>query len=116
MSPERILIPDDPGAAEPVFNSPWEARVFAMAVTLSKSGLFTWEEFRQKLIIAIGRDDASEDYYENWTRALEAILREKSGLSDAQVTTAMASLPDPPHPNKHSHPPDRPLVSFPAKR
>jgi nitrile hydratase accessory protein len=69
-----------------VFSAPWEARAFALALKLSESGLFTWDEFRERLIAEVGasdriraRDGTSDqgEYYEHFLRALEKLLAEK---------------------------------------
>ena len=71
---------------EHVFSAPWEARAFAIALKLSESGLFTWDEFRDHLIAEVGasdriraRDGTSDhgEYYEHFLRALEHVLAEK---------------------------------------
>jgi len=73
----------DPGH---VFSAPWEARAFAIALKLSESGYFSWDEFRERLIAEVGasdriraRDGTSDrgEYYEHFLRALERILDEK---------------------------------------
>ncbi len=38
---------------ELVFQTPWESRVFGIAVTLCEQDVFEWEEFRQSLITEI---------------------------------------------------------------
>jgi nitrile hydratase accessory protein len=71
---------------EHVFSAPWEARAFAIALKLSESGLFTWDEFRDRLIAEVrasdrvrARDGTSDhgEYYEHFLRALERMLAEK---------------------------------------
>lgn len=71
---------------EHVFSAPWEARAFAIALKLSESGLFTWDEFRDRLIAEVrasdrirARDGTSDrgEYYEHFLRALERLLAEK---------------------------------------
>ncbi len=72
----------------PVFREPWEAQVFAMAVTLHQEGLFTWSEWAQTLAgqIASAHGEADADhgdtYYRHWLTALETILVHK-GVSSA---------------------------------
>ena len=72
---------------EHVFSAPWEARAFAIALKLSESGLFTWDEFRDCLIAEVrasdrvrARDGTSDhgEYYEHFLRALERMLAEKN--------------------------------------
>ena len=43
---------------EPVFDEPWESRVFGMAVGLCERGRFAWEEFRARLIAEITAAEA----------------------------------------------------------
>jgi nitrile hydratase accessory protein len=63
------------------FAQPWERQAFGIALALSKTGHFDWEDFRQKLIAAIGDweaghdlDDPSWNYYDRWLTALEQLL------------------------------------------
>ena len=65
------------------FGQNWERQAFGMAIALSKGGHFDWEEFRQKLIVAIreweishASDDPSWSYYERWLTALERLVVE----------------------------------------
>jgi nitrile hydratase accessory protein len=66
------------------FSQAWERQAFGVALALSKTGHFDWEDFRQKLISAIGEwehshslDDPSWSYYERWLTALERLLIEE---------------------------------------
>ena len=68
---------------ERVFSEPWEAQAFAIVVTLSNAGCFTWEEWAKIFSEVIaeskirgGPSDGS-DYYLNWVKALERIVSEK---------------------------------------
>jgi len=80
-------IPRD--AEGPVFEAPWQAQAFAMAVALHEQGAFTWKEWAAclaEVIAEIGRrgdlDDGSE-YYRHWLTALERIVSRKGILTDA---------------------------------
>ena len=101
------------GHAEVVFAEPWEARAFALALTLSAGGKFLWEEFRDHLIAEIAQADAAvsdahaaadpahEHYYECWLSALEKLLREKALLNGAEIERrAEAIAASPPAPTK----------------
>jgi nitrile hydratase accessory protein len=76
---------DDEG---PVFAEPWQAQAFALAVTLSEQGYFTWKEWAAALAAELkaaadrGEPDDGSHYYEHWLAALERLVVEK-GLSDA---------------------------------
>ena len=64
----------------PVFDEPWQAQAFAMAVELSQAGAFTWREWADALgaeIAAAGPDDGGERYYEHWLAALEKLVDAK---------------------------------------
>lgn len=67
----------------PVFNAPWEAQAFAMAVALHERGLFTWKEWAETLAAVIaevrarGEPDTGEEYYRHWLTALERIVAAK---------------------------------------
>lgn len=78
------------GAEGPVFNEPWEAQAFAMAVTLQERGLFTWGEWATLLGEEIGKAQAAGDpdtgatYYHHWLATLERIVLQK-GVTNADT-------------------------------
>ncbi len=71
---------DDDG---PVFREPWEARAFAMAVSLHEQRMFTWTEWADTLAgqirdaQAAGDADTGETYYRHWLAALEKLVATK---------------------------------------
>lgn len=79
-------LPRDPGG--PVFAEPWQAQAFALAVTLSRQGHFTWKEWAAALAAELdaaaarGEPDDGSRYYEHWLAALEGLVTAK-GLTDA---------------------------------
>jgi nitrile hydratase accessory protein len=82
-------VPSIPRNVEgPVFREPWEAQAFALALSLSENGLFTWSEWAATLgeeikkAQAAGDHDTGETYYHHWLAALERIVGAK-GLADA---------------------------------
>jgi len=83
--------PQEPRNAEhPVFREPWEAQVFALAVSLSERGLFSWNEWTAilgdeiKKAQAAGDPDTGETYYYHWLNALERLVAAK-GLADPRT-------------------------------
>lgn len=72
---------------DPVFNAPWEAQAFAMALALHERGLFTWKEWAAALAAVIaeararGEPDTGEHYYRHWLTALERIVAAKGLVS-----------------------------------
>ena len=73
-----------------MFAEPWEAQAFALAVSLSERGVFTWSEWAATLgdqikkAQAAGDPDTGETYYRHWLATLERIVAEKG------VTTSQA--------------------------
>jgi nitrile hydratase accessory protein len=83
-------IPRREGA--PVFETPWQARAFALAVELHERGAYRWDDFQQSLIREIAAAEAArpdensgEHYYERWLAALEKLLVEKNILTGADL-------------------------------
>jgi nitrile hydratase accessory protein len=78
---ELPALPRDQGG--PVFNEPWEAQAFALAVRLSEAGCFTWSEWVTALSQEIkaaqvrGDQDLGPTYYQHWLSALERICVDK---------------------------------------
>jgi nitrile hydratase accessory protein len=78
---------------EPVFNEPWESRIFGAAVALCERGLFEWDEFRERLIAEItaadiGRDSSTgpqSTYYERFLSALERLLVDKGICAKEEI-------------------------------
>ncbi len=70
----------------PVFSEPWQASAFALAVSLSHQGHFTWSEWAAtlgeelKASAARGEPDDGSHYYHCWLAALERLVAAK-GLS-----------------------------------
>ena len=78
-------LPVDQG--EPVFAEPWQAQAFAIAVTLSDQGHFTWKEWAGELADTLraaadrGEPDDGSRYYEYWLATLERVVVAR-GLAD----------------------------------
>jgi nitrile hydratase accessory protein len=106
--PDLKVVPalpvDDEGA---VFNSPWEAKVFSLVVSLHQQGHFAWTEWAETISDEIAKDKGSEPetpYYELWLRAAERIIASKK-LCDAAELAALkdALLAEQSHDHDHSH-------------
>ncbi len=82
-------LPRDEGG--PVFNEPWEAHAFALAVRLSESGCFSWSEWAAALSEEIrltqerGDPDLGKSYYHHWLNALEKLCAAKGLASGADM-------------------------------
>lgn len=79
------VVPQEDG--EPVFAEPWQAQVFAMALTLHRRGLFTWKEWADRLAEEIqaaqsrGDPDLGDTYYDHWLATLEKLVVERGVLT-----------------------------------
>ena len=94
---------EGPGApprrnGELVFETLWESRLFGATMALYEAGLFTWDEFRDRLIAEIaaferahGARDEGFRYYECWLAAFERLVAEK-GLCSPQDLEARVEL------------------------
>lgn len=90
IKPDEILPEPRRTENEPVFNSPWEARIFAMTINLYDKKFFDWEDFRQRLIAEIAVADSLPEnerptYYESWLAALEKLLIKDGILTKEQI-------------------------------
>jgi nitrile hydratase accessory protein len=76
-----------------VFAEPWEAQAFALAVTLSEQGHFTWKEWAEALAGEIraaanrGEPDDGSRYYHHWLAALERLVA-AHGLAETAALIA----------------------------
>jgi nitrile hydratase accessory protein len=77
--------------AGPVFNAPWEAQAFAMAVSLHARGAFTWREWADTLAAELaaaaarGEADDGARYYEHWLAALEKLVAGKKLIAGPEL-------------------------------
>jgi len=91
-SPERLAalpsLPRDAGG--PVFAEPWQAQAFALAVSLSEKGYFTWKEWSSALAEELraaadrGEPDDGTQYYRHWLVVLERLVTAR-GLTDTHT-------------------------------
>ncbi len=88
---ELAALPRDSGG--PVFDEPWQASAFALAVSLSRRSHFSWKEWAAALAeelkasAARGEPSDGSHYYHCWLTTLERLVIEK-GLSDTAALLA----------------------------
>ncbi len=104
---EPIALPRKNG--ELVFETPWEARAFGIAVALNEGGVYDWRDFSAGLAAAISADEqegASSGYYEQWLAALEKLAVARGLVSqeevDARATEYTSGVRDDHH-DHHDH-------------
>ena len=107
-----VLDVDGPAApprknGELVFQAPWESRLFGVTISLHRAGLFTWDEFRDRLIEEIAawegqrRPQAEWSYYARWAAALERLLTSKGLCESGDVARRIHELEH--RPAGHDH-------------
>lgn len=85
---EREAFPEQDG--DLAFEAPWQARAFAVVVSLYRDGVFEWNEFQARLIEEVQSGPAAgpegEDaYYRHWIAAAETLLREKDVVTAEEL-------------------------------
>lgn len=88
---EQVALPRKNG--ELVFEAPWEARAFGLAVALNEAGIYAWRDFSQGLAAetaTMEQHGTSASYYERWLETLEklAIARGLVTPSELDARTA----------------------------
>ena len=80
---------------EIVFNSPWEAKAFALVVHMHQQGHFTWPEWAEQLsreIKAAGAEDDGSRYYLLWLGAAERLIAAKALCKTAELADRRHAL------------------------
>jgi nitrile hydratase accessory protein len=91
---------------EPVFNAPWEARVFGMAVALHEQGRYPWRDFSQELsteIVKAEQRQHDSTYYERWYAALETLARATGLVTQEEVDQRAAEYAAGKDDDHHDH-------------
>jgi nitrile hydratase accessory protein len=102
---KQIELPRKNG--ELVFEAPWEARAFGLAVALNEAGFYAWSDFSQGLAREIGAVEAKGEtaaYYERWLAALETLILSRGLLTPEELEARVAeqALHDA-HDHDHDH-------------
>jgi nitrile hydratase accessory protein len=75
----------------PVFEQPWQATAFALAVHLSGRGLIPWSEWSaalgREIQTAAGDAAQADQYYQHWLRALERLCAAKGMVDPVEIGT-----------------------------
>ena len=87
----QIALPRENG--ELVFQAPWEARAFGLAVALNAKALYEWREFSAELAATIAAAEQNNDpsnYYARWVASLEELVIARGLLSREQLDARIA--------------------------
>jgi|TARA_B110000444_G_scaffold127033_1_gene119536 nitrile hydratase accessory protein len=93
---------------ELVFQEPWEARAFGLAVALAETEALSWEFFRKNLIVEVAAKERSLrdggeawSYYESWLKALEKSVIEGAIVKKSAIAERCGSYAARPHGHDH---------------
>lgn len=101
---EQLALPRKNG--ELVFETPWEARAFGLAVALNEGGLYDWRHFSQGLaaqIAAAERHGTPSSYYERWLATLEELVVAKGLVTPAELEGRTAEYASGVHADHEHH-------------
>ena len=98
----QIALPRENG--ELVFQAPWEARAFGLAVALNEKDLYEWREFSSQLTSEIATAEQNNNpssYYARWVASLEELLIDRGLISREQLDARTAEYAI--HDDHHHH-------------
>jgi nitrile hydratase accessory protein len=106
---EQIALPRKNG--ELIFEAPWEARAFGLAVALNEGGLYPWGDFSRALALEIAAAEQTghaSSYYERWLAALEKLVIANGTItrSELEASAAQQVLEEQDDHHHHAHPHD----------
>ena len=87
----QIALPRENG--ELVFQAPWEARAFGLAVALNEQDFYEWREFSAELAATIAAAEQNNDpsnYYARWVTSLEELIIAQGLISREQLDARIA--------------------------
>lgn len=102
---------------ELVFENPWEARAFGIAVVLNNQGTYPWRDFSAGLAEEIGSAESSDvesTYYERWLASLVRLAIAMGLISEDELenkTHEIAETDDHDHPGTEHQVPNTRLTS-----
>src|SRR5687767_15092131 len=83
---EQLALPRKNG--ELVFEAPWEARAFGIAVALNEAGVYPWRDFSQGLATetaAAEQHGGPASYYERWLETLAKLAIAKGLVTHEEL-------------------------------
>jgi len=112
-------VPGIPCDAEgPVFQEPWQAQAFAMALALQSRGVFSWGDWAKMLgeeikkAQAAGDPDTGTTYYHHWLATLERMVAAKGLATPEALARTYQAWDHAAHRTPHGTPIDLRLEDF----
>ena len=94
---------------ELAFDELWQGRIFGIARSLAERGLYSWDDFRARLIAAIAHWAADAHpgdeyrYYDCFLAALESLLVERHLVLPGELAARIDQFAARPHGHDHDH-------------
>lgn len=94
---------------ELAFEELWQGRVFGIARSLAEQGVYSWDDFRARLIAAIAAWEASAGpdieyrYYDCFLAALESLLVDRDLVRAGELRERIGQFAARPHGHDHDH-------------
>ncbi|WP_179954327.1 nitrile hydratase accessory protein [Denitrobaculum tricleocarpae] len=92
----------DRSDSEPLFRTPWHARIFALIVALVKNEEIPWKSFQEKLVSTLKQHQSADvqltaeeidlQYFECWLLAAEETLLEAGFVETSQVARQIEAI------------------------
>jgi len=82
----------DPATSEPIFEAPWERRMFAVLMATFAGGVYNVHEFRRAMERMAPADYLNASYFEKWLHSLEGLLIEKGEIDRAELEAAWRAV------------------------
>ena len=97
----KTLLPPT-AEGEPVFQAPWQARIFALMVSIVNDKFVPWKSFQSRLVAEIdscktqARSETASavelNYYSSWLAAAERTLIEEGFIIDSDIERQMNEI------------------------
>lgn len=85
--------------ADPTFDTPWQARAFAITVALTERETYDWDRFQEHFIERIQSTDEAvmqrnveQVYYEEWLATLEELLANSGTIVEEELDQRQAEF------------------------
>jgi nitrile hydratase accessory protein len=97
----RAIIPDLEADA-PLFDAPWQARIFALIVATVKQGHLPWKTFQMQLVKVITEKERGRSgdevvkmdngYFDCWLTAFEETLKHEGIIADEDIARKIEEI------------------------
>jgi nitrile hydratase accessory protein len=93
LAAAKAILPATP-EGEPIFKAPWQARIFALMISIVKDQYIPWTSFQSRLVIELDRSKMQKqaeaslvesNYFSCWLEAAERTLVEEGFIVGGDI-------------------------------